>query len=247
MQGYASEIWQKTWTSHNIICSISASIITERLATPNKMYYVVKQWVCRNNDRTGRSWGSNLAHCFAIGLTQMRLIIWEKNKIMNLSIRTITLCLAKERGSNIYLFGWFFRAEMNLYKVLAVFIWPAFLCHPVACTFLKGLYRSLFPDVSFLRKCHKSLLEQETLLAFTHTVLQIWIWFCFASLVAHTQPLAHVPVLGSSRHTVPAHCTKNILMALAKGCFWLPSKLGDSAEPLHSEEWRMLERTIFLS
>lgn len=115
---------------------------------------------------------------------------------------------------------------MNSYKIMAVFIGTAFLCHPVACTFSKGLYWSLFPDVSYLRKHHKSMLEQETLLAFTHAVLQIWIWFCFAWLVAHTQPLAQVPVPSSSPR-YPVYCTKNIFMALAKKCFWLLSKLGD--------------------
>lgn len=34
-------------------------------------------------------------------------------------------------------------------------------------------------------------------------------------------------------------------MALAKGCFWLLPKLGDSVEPLHSEEQWTLERNYF--
>lgn len=43
------------WTSHNIICSISASIITERLTTPNKKDYAIKQWVYENNDTTDQA------------------------------------------------------------------------------------------------------------------------------------------------------------------------------------------------
>lgn len=62
--------------------------------------------------------------------------------------------------------------------------------------------------------------------------------------MAHTHPLAHVPLPGSSRQ-YSACFAKDILMALARGCFWLLPKLGDSAECLHSEELWMLEGNYF--
>lgn len=157
---------------------------------------------------------------------------------MTLSIRGITLCLVKEGGSNIYVFICLFNATaQELYEILAVFTCVAFLCHPVACTFSKRFYRPLFPDVLYLRKCRKSVPEQETFLALAHTMFQIRASLCFASLVAHAHPLAHVPA-PQLIQTMCCILARNILMALAGEHFWLLSKptVGDSTEHLHSEE-----------
>lgn len=157
---------------------------------------------------------------------------------MTLSIRGITLCLVKEGGSNICVFICLRNATVQeLYETLAVFTRVAFLYHPVACTFSKCFYRPLFPDVLYLRKCRKSVPEQETFLALAHTMFQIRTSLCFASLVAHAHPLAHVPT-PQLIQTMLCILARNILMVLAGEHFWLLSKLtvGDSAEHLHSEE-----------
>jgi len=138
------------WTSHNIVCSISASIITERLTTPNKMYYVVTQWVCRNNDITDQPGAGALIWqvllCHRINPNETSLS--GKNKIMTLSIRSITLCLAKEGGSSIYLFACFFNATKSYTR-----FWQFSHALPSSAILLRALSQRDFTDFSSQMFC----------------------------------------------------------------------------------------------